>query len=426
MKILITHYSICDYGGLVNDTEIMTAGFKSLGHEVCNIMLTPKSYGLKKGKGLTMTPRSSGYERGMGTGLWIHHKSGWLGMDTYGFLDVSKIKEWRKFTKEFDLIIYQNPVPTCRKEYKGSDAWISLYKNKIPQIAISPDANFRRAYPHLYKVVGYLKGVACTHEAGYKACELLPTKRILLPGPHVIDMKDVRKRIKSKRTRGLCSVQNFKPIKHVDDLIRSIPYMKRKTKKIVAGGGIEYHYMTSKNKVKEKYLDDNGERIWNNAEKNNMKFVGYISNEERDKIMTEVDLLVDCSWSEKYSLLGPHFNRTFIEAMKNGCVPVCTDLGMDGSEIFKADKNYVRIPAKCSAEERAILIEKILSDKVTIESIRKNNVKMLKYFDHLYICQQLINLGMEDSPEGLLGDPEVGVKDRDITKASNKIMEFFN
>lgn len=416
---------MCDYGGLVNDTEIMTKGFLDLGHSVSNIILAPKSYGLKIGKGAAVVPRMSGYEVGVGTGLWIHHKSGFLGMDSFGFAEKSSMKEWKRYTSRFDLIIHHTPVPTLRKEYKGIDTWKLLYRIKVPQIAISPDANFRDSYPHAYEIVKHLKGVACTHEAGYEACKKLPTRRVLLPGPHIIDIKGAKKRSLSKRKKGFVSIQNFKPIKHVDDLIRSIPFMKKGITKVVAGGGIEYHYMTSENKVKPKYLDKEGNKIWDVALENGMKFVGYIPNEKRDTIMSEVNVLVDCSWSNKYSALGPHFNRTFIEAMKNGCVPTCTDLGMDGSKVFTPGENYIRIPAMCTPKERAGLLEEAMSDEKLLKKIRNNNLKLLPQFDYLSICQGLIDLGTKKSPCGIIGEGEVGKEDKEIKRRSKLNMEFF-
>ena len=424
MNILITHYSMCDYGGLVNDTEIMTYQFKKMGHSVSNIMLTPKSYGLKIGGGVVL-PRSSGYELGIGTGLYIHHKSGWLGMDRFGFTDVDKLKEWKSYVKQFDLIIHQTPVPTMRKEYCGTDAWVKLYNNNTPQIVISPDANFRDAYPHLYQVIKRIRGVVCTHEASFRACEKLPVPRILLPGPHIIDKADVNKRVVAKRRAGFCSVQNFKPIKRMETLIRSIPHMKKSTLKIVAGGGIEYHYMTSKTKVKEKYLDDTGRPIWDAALDAGMDFRGYVSNNERDKIMTSVTSHVDCSWSKKYTALGPHFNRTFIEAMKNGCVPVCTDLGMDDSDIFKADKNYVRILANDTPRNIANAIESAIRDPRLMKNIRSTNAASVSMFNSKYVCEQLIKLGRGNGEAtGLLG-LECGHDDKEIRKLSRKVMEFF-
>ena len=425
MNILITHYSICDYGGLVNDTEIMTYEFKKMGHTVSNIMLTPMAYGLKIGGGGILSPRSSGYEMGIGTGLWIHHKNGWLGMDKFGFADKANIGQWKKYASGFDLIIHQNPVPTQRKEYKGIDTWLLLYKVKVPQVVISPDANFRHAYPHLYKVIKHIAGVVCTHEAGFRASAKLPAKRILLPGPHIIDKADVKTRIESKRRRGICSVQNFKPIKHMEDIINAIPHLKKSTRKIVAGGGIEYCYMTSVDKVKPKYVAADGKSIWMHALESGMEFKGYISNEVRDKIMSSVTAHVDCSWSRKYSALGPHFNRTFIEAMKNGCVPMCTDLGMDDSEVFKPGVHYVRLPSNGDPVELAATIEEALGNKRLIESIQVNNLKCIHKFNSRFVCEQIIKLGTTGDAEGLLGEARMGSEDKEIKKASEKMMKFF-
>lgn len=428
MNILITHYLIQDYGGLVNDTEIMTEGFKRLGHTVDNILLTPKDYGFKKGRGENFIPKTDEYEVGIGTGLFMHHKLGWRGMDLFGFSDKRKIGQWRDLVSKYDLIIHQNPVPTLRKDYKGVGTWKDLYNVKIPQLVICPDANFRDSYPHLYEVIEYISGVVCTHEASYKACELLPVPRILLAGPHIVNKFTPRDfRFTVDRMKGFMSVQNFKPIKRMQDVIGMIPFLPKKFIKYIAGGGIEYHYMTSKTKVKPVYMASNGKSIWQNAIDNDMKFLGYISNGERDLLMNGIRIHLDCSWSSKYTALGPHFNRTFIEAMNTGCVPVCTDLGMGGSLVFKPGVNYVEIPAKIGNEERAYIVKEIIDNDSLLGKIRKENAKILDKFCHLEVCRQIIELGKGKKAVGLLGPKVKGRFDSSLDELSSKAYkEFFN
>jgi len=101
----------------------------------------------------------------------------------------------------------------------------------------------------------------------------------------------------------------------VDDLVRAIPYMQPNHRKIVCGGGIEYHYMTSKTKCKAEYLDELGTPIWDEALASGMEYMGYVDTQERDSILSKVKLLIDPSWSHSYSKLGAHFNRVMVEAM---------------------------------------------------------------------------------------------------------------
>ena len=395
MKILITHYVIIDYGGLVNDAEIMTDGFRRLGHEVDHILLMPHDYGFKAGH---VMPNIKMDEHGIGTGLPIHHRRGWAGMDKWGF-GGRGIAAWKAFACAYDLIIHQNPVPTRNKTYAGASTWKRLYNVPVPQIVISPDANFQDAYPHLLDVIGHITGVVCTHEASFRAAALLPVPRVLLPGPHMIrtwKLTDKRPR----RQRRVFSIQNFKPIKRVEEYVKAIPHMRKSTRKTLAGGGIEHSYMTAgPDKVKPQYVG-----IWDAALEAGMEYVGYIPVKKVNHIMERSMILLDCSWSKRYTAIGPHFNRTFIEAMNNGCIPVCTDLGMRGSDIFKPDVNYIEMPARLSPAARAGFLESVLN---TVQSgardpIRRTNFVRVADFDHLWICEQFICM-MSGEATGLLG-----------------------
>jgi hypothetical protein len=73
-----------------------------------------------------------------------------------------------------------------------------------------------------------------------------------------------------------------------------------------------------------------------------MEYKGVMLNEKVMDLMGDVKLQIDPSFSVKYAQHGAHFNRTTIEAMINGAVPVATDLGMYNSNLFKKDVNYIQ------------------------------------------------------------------------------------
>ena len=52
------------------------------------------------------------------------------------------------------------------------------------------------------------------------------------------------------------SLQTFKALKRVDDIIKSIPFMDKDIFKGVAGEGVNLHYMKTNNldKVKKQYM----------------------------------------------------------------------------------------------------------------------------------------------------------------------------
>jgi len=167
--------------------------------------------------------------------------------------------------------------------------------------------------------------------------------------------------------------------------------MQPNHRKIICGGGIEYHYMTSKTKCKAEYLDELGTPIWDEALSSGMEYMGYVDTQERDSILSKVKLLIDPSWSHSYSKLGAHFNRVMVEAMSLGCVPVCTDLGMSNSSMFKAGTNYIEIPYNISPEGYAEIITRSLEDNNLLQTIQDNNLKLMSRFDCSTVAAQVVD-----------------------------------
>jgi glycosyltransferase involved in cell wall biosynthesis len=398
MKVLLEHFQIQDWGGIVNYSEFLARGLKSQGHEVESVML--------KNKGKTGIPKvkdrsgTQGWEFGSGLGLWMHQKSGWEGM--YNLNYVADVAEGEDWASDYDLVIYIVPVPTCSKATKGDEDWLRLFGNtSAKQLAVVHDGNMQKLYPHLLEVCDRLDGIVCVHDASFNSCDVLPIRRAFIPNPHEYDpLCDITPM--SERTDGFVSMQTFKRWKRVDDLVRAIPHMDDFHEKIVCGGGIEYHYMTSVNKCKPEYMDKDGNKIWDNALEAGMDFRGYITTAERDTVLQDVKLLIDPSWSLKYSELGAHFNRVMVEAMSWGCVPVCTDLGMKNSMLFEAGVNYIEVPYNSNPVEYANYIDNALADNELLTTIQQNNLKLIEMFDKEVIAKSIIDFafGNGDWPHG--------------------------
>lgn len=416
MKILLAHFQIQDWGGIVNYSEFLARGFKALGCEVDSVML--KNTG-KTGYPNTTKDRSDdpSWEFGSGLGLWMHQKNGWQGMYQLNYrTDVMNGESW---TADYDLVIYIVPVPTCSKATKEDEDWYKLFHNSsAKQLAVVHDGNMQKLYPHLLHFCEYLEGVVCVHDAAYNSCDVLPVRRILIPNPHEFDEFEDIQPI-SERTDGFISMQTFKRWKRVDDLIRAIPHMNKHTSKIMCGGGIEYHYMTSKTKCKKDYLDADGNKIWESAVSAGMEFQGYITTDVRDEYLSELKLLIDPSWSKKYSELGAHFNRVMVEAMAKGCVPVCTDLAMKNSMLFKPGINYIEVPYNISPEGYADIIDDSLADELLLEEIQENNLKLMRKFDKANIAKSILQFTDRDVL-GEVGEPTDKFKDDAAKK-----MEYF-
>lgn len=377
MNILLAHFKIQDWGGIVNYSEFLARGFKELGHTVNSVMLkNTGATGYHKGKDRSL---DQGWEYGPGLGLWMHQKNGWEGMYQFNYAADTTGDWWEAFTEEYDLVIYIVPVPTCSKQNKGDESWLRLFKTTFtPQVSVIHDGNMQKLYPHILETVPYLEGVICVHDAAFNSAEVLPVNRALIPNPHENHIEDIL--LPCEREDGFVSMQTFKRWKRVDDLIRAIPHMDDMSDKIICGGGIEYYYMTSKDKCKKEYMDEQGNRIWDNAVANGMEFLGYVDTAERDNLLRKYKLLIDPSWSHNYSKLGAHFNRVMVEAMSLGCVPVCTDLGMKDSSFFEAGENYIEIPYDISPEGYAGIIDRYMQDEEALERIQENNLELVEMF----------------------------------------------
>lgn len=413
MKILITHFQIQDWGGIVNYSEFMARGLKVLGHTVESVML--------KNKGVTGVPKTKdrsgqqGWEYGEGLGLWMHQKNGWEGM--YQLNYHTDLLEWESWSSEFDLILHHISVPTCSKATKGDDQWLKIFDQAFAdQISVVHDGNMKRLYPHILSICDKIDGIVCVHDAAFHSCAELPVRRAFIPNPHDISPPYVVEM--AERDDAIVSLQTFKRWKRVDDLVRAIPHMDEFTDKFICGGGIEYCYMTSKDKCKPEYHDEDGNRIWDVATEAGMEFLGYVTTEERDKLLQNCKLLIDPSWSKKYSELGCHFNRVMVEAMAHGCVPVCTDLAMINSFLFKPGINYIEIPYNIDSKGYAKILDDAIADTAMLTEIQENNLELIAMFDKVEIANAIIEFSK--SGEGSVGIPSEKLK----ADAERKMQHF--
>lgn len=417
MKILLTHFQIQDYGGIVNYSECLAKGLQQAGHEVSAIMF--------KNKGVTGKPKSK--DRSLDDGWqessiadWVHQKSGWEGM--YQINYQRDLEQYVVYSEDCDLVIHIIPVPTCTKATKGDEAWLKIFEETVfpKQIAVIHDGNMQKLYPHILSVCNELDGVVCVHDAAFNSCDVLPVRRTFIPNPHDVESDRFIPGI-NQRKDGLVSLQTFKRWKRVDDLIRAIAHMDPFNEKVICGGGIEYHYMTSKTKCKPEYLDSEGNKIWDNAIENGMEYKGYVTTDERDELLASMKLLIDPSWSKTYSQHGSHFNRVMVEAMSWGCVPVCTDLGMKNSLLFKAGINYLEIPHDCDPNRYANMLDQWIEDEDLLTSIQENNLKMMDVFDKKNVAEAILEFAF--SNEGAIGSVTEKLE-KDAARKMNHFEDF--
>ena len=323
MKILMCLFNIQDLGGIINHAEHLIHGLKALGHEVTLVRLEDRR---------KLVNSSSKRETQTGfSGIPYDQRAGWV-FPMQNRVAVHSVN-WKQYVKPYDLILWEVPVPP-----KGWEDYDFLYRVRKPQIAFIHDGNAVKMYPHIMKYANRFEYFACVHPCALGNMQALGAKNTRLvvnPQAHV----QQRFRSHSKRPKSVYSLQTFKAWKHVDEFVAAIPHLNVVKHTTLSGGGIEYYYMTSKDKRKPKYGT-----IWEDAIKNGMHYTGYVSETERDQIMQRNRFLLDTSYSKTYAQYGSHFNRVMVDGIINGCVPILRDWAMTGNGIFKPEQHYLEIP----------------------------------------------------------------------------------
>ena len=415
MKFLMTLFQIQDYGGIINHAEYLTKGLKELGHEVDFCMLVPKSAVSNRAP---IRGRDGDYKSlEGGTGYKFHQARGWKGIPKIPYVSNQARKLFKEKCSKYDAVLWHIPVPTLNKDNTEITAWLDLYDHGSKNIAIIHDGNLPKLYPHLISVSEYFHAAVCVHESAYNSAKYLDIPRKLILNPFKIHGDfgyDFDKR------SGALAIQIFKAWKRVDTLVRAVPFIKETV--VVGGAGIEYRYMTSKDKCKPKYFDSNGNRIWVVALDHGMIYRGVVPNEEVLKLLGETKLQIDPSFSKKYSDYGAHFNRTTVEAMIKGAVPVATDLGMKNSQIFKSGENYIEIPHTATPEEFGDIVNEGLTNKEQWETIRHNNLGLLNKFDMRNVAQEYVDIVTQPTHFLEKGQPEQNIQ---LIIDCNKNLQFF-
>jgi len=416
MKFLMTLFQIQDYGGIINHAEYLTKGLKELGHEVDFRILVPKSVVSNQ----RWTRTYDGYSKlEGGTGYMFHQAKGWRDVPKVPYVSKQARQQFKEDCSKYDAVLWHIPVPTLNKDNAGIKEWLELYDHGSKNIAIIHDGNLPKLYPHLISVSKHFHAAVCVHESAYNSAEYLNIPRKLILNP--FDIHGELGPEFSKRD-GLMAVQIFKAWKRVDTLIRAIPHVRPYADMFVGGAGIEYRYMTSKEKCKPQYFDAYGNRIWESALKHGMQYLGVLENKAVLDLLKKVKLQIDPSFSKKYSGYGAHFNRTTIEAMINGAVPMATDLGMKDSQIFKSGKNFIEIPHTATPEEFGDIINDSLINKAQWETIRDNNMSLLYKFDKRNVAQEYVDLVTQPTHFLKRGRPEKNIS---FIESCNKNLKFF-
>lgn len=410
MKILITFFPIDDMGGIINHHEQLCAGLKELGHTVTTKMLVWRDD----------VPRSmaGGTDQWGHSGLQFDQRRGfsWQPKDMIAYRGPENLKWWKEYASGFDLIIWQVAVPTKRAENRGNTDWIGLYDVDVPQVAVIHDGNFLDSYPWLHLVGRGLTGLACVHDCAFNSARHINVPSALILNPFDLSVASpITKETFQARRPGFLSVQTFKSWKRVPELCAAMPHMGN-IQKILAGKGIDYYYLTSKDKCKYP-------GVWGAAIEAGMDYRGVISNEQRDATLRSVTTLVDASWSKKYGAIGAHFNRVMVDAILQGAVPIARDLGIGGSlsDTFREGYECMVIPWDATPKEFGESVTDCANLQFwRYEALMDNGRATIQKFERKLVAQRFIDLGTGKLCE------QIGVLSEDVKiKGYLALQHFF-
>lgn len=407
MKIMVAMHVFNNFGGILNHNEQLIAGLKDLGHDVtfAYIKTTAKpQYSVSN-----LIP--DGYETGPGTGLPLHQGNGYVS-PYYSLKNSESIAKFVKDANEHDIVIWQSIFGFKSAATEKDQAWVPMItKVKAKQIVVIHDGNLKKLYSWIYRFSDHITGLACVHPAAMKQADFMPVPRNMILNPQ--DVSPVKESPFSKRTNQLLAPQTFKRWKRVDDLVAAVPYINGGV--IIAGDGMERAYMASEDKCKPEYYctkeldpdateDRLGKRIWQNAlDSGKMEYLGFITGKIRDRILNTSKFLLDPSWSLTY---GEHFNRSIVDAMRVGCVPIARNYGIsDNAEgngtLFLPGRNYFMIPHDATPKQFGGFVNQYfnVSEDMYLD-IASANKEVIKNFDRKKIAQQFVNLAMSKKDSG--------------------------
>ena len=422
MNITIALYDINDVGGILNHTEQLALGLKELGHHVELAELVWK----KKVKGHAYQDECEGLGYVDGVFARIHPKKGWWLHAGARYAYRGGVSGWRNYAKKRDLIIWTIPVPTKRKDQEGNADWPALYDlgPRVKQVAVVHDGNCQKSYPWLMHVAHHFEGLACVHPAAYMSARGLGVPQAMIVNP----FDPMRPQVPAwgKRRPGFLACQTFKAWKHVDDVVRMVPHLEN-VEAHVAGKGIEYQYMTSEDKCKDRYKTEDGQRIWDVAIDAGMTYHGWIHNGQRDSLLRDLRVLIDPSWSKAYAKHGDHFNRTAVEALRMDNILIARNLGISDNEegigrVFKPGQHYVMVPWDATPEAFAATVTETahMPQKRAAEFHEQGRLLFSK-FDRKRIAQQYVDLAFGDLVGVRKFDTQADLQQR----SDQAIEEFF-
>jgi len=394
MKVLITIFEICDYGGIVAGVENLIKGFRIGGHQVDLVILRPNDQdpSVRKADG----PRASWQSA---TGGEAHALNGWYGVRVMGYGTPERIRKWQDFADGYDMVIHEIPNP------KPVEGWHGIFQISPPQIVVVHDAHFRDMYPHLVEVAPLITALTVTNHAGYRALEWFPAPRAFIGAAHIPAKWSELHPWDDRRKQSVCA-HVWKAWKHMDTVVRASLHMKSHL--VLGGDGIEGRYMRSKEKCKPKYAG-----LWDQFQRTGHEWFGLVSHETLLHLYSESRTMIDMSFSKKFAALGNHFNRSILESANYGCVSICTSENMAPTNeqivLWEDGKTHIAVPKDITPESLAEVIDWVvnLPASEVVDMVSRVRRILLEHFDYRAVPNEFIKLAA-GKPAGIYPRLETG------------------
>jgi len=478
MKILIVDFEIAKYGGIVEHVESKVKAFKLLGHEVDIIQLSPASITparyakefaeLESGKFQTkqsLNSQNGGYEKSESTGYYKNNYYGFFlpPSNRIGVFEPNALERWHSVTKNTDLIIW-NFMPTKSSAWNKADFsfWWKFYDldiDRTKQIFISHDAYFDVRASNITALREKILYIECAHIAAYRCCENIGMPRTLMLNPRFLKPEGkMPVKLFKNRKNDFFAAHIFKSMKHMEDLIRSVPYFNHEVWSLkesynstnysvkIAGSGIEQAYMVAPVKIKPNYVCtlktdpdlpkklDGQISAWNRAVNHGMEYLGQINGKRVNDLLFNTKFAVDPSWCTHYAkYCKTHINGFIIEAMLQGCYPVLRDysgLVKDTEEIYDPlfdNIKAVMIPWNATPKQFANHLKKAMqkmTDGQYLKDTKHNFDLVYELFNAVKNAEETIRL-VKGGKKLIRKELEIGKDSENVKKITKEIMEDF-
>lgn len=393
-----------DLGGIYTSTENLLCGFREVKVEPTFILLRATK---DQQRTVRTEPRLGSYV-GEGTGYHLHPQYGWQGhyYSLGSAVDLDTLVR-KANTGGYSVVIWGAMFGLRNKITEGSTHWLRLFKDiKVPHVCMIRDDHLADRYPWVAALEPWIAGWACVQRSSFDSCAGLTRPRAIIYSGH--DTTVIAPPL-SKRTPQLFMAHTFKSWKRADRLVAAVPHMKRGASVVLGGQGIEYFYMASKTKCKPRYYCTKtndpdatrrmlGKPIWSNAIGTGMQHLGNLTAPKRDKVMQGCMFFVDLSWREHST---GQINRTIVEAIKNGCVPICNNRFITGrddgkGELFKAGVHYIAAPSiNSTPKQLAEFFDDVLANTSEADYLRmqRAGAKLIQRFSRKTAALNLLCLG---------------------------------